>query len=105
MFKLMTITLTLVLSCKVQLGAAMPPEGSTRIVILSGCPSLDKGSQEAEVGFEPRTFRNWNMRRPGAAHSVAWNIRLTETRGLRLPDEPQEERNRSWAAEEFSATL
>ncbi|KAG5441174.1 hypothetical protein CSKR_102727 [Clonorchis sinensis] len=33
------------------------------------------------------------------------NIRLTETRGLRLPDEPQEGRNRSWAVEEFSATL
>ncbi|KAG5448398.1 hypothetical protein CSKR_109674 [Clonorchis sinensis] len=33
------------------------------------------------------------------------NIRLTETRGLRLPDEPQEGRNRSWAVEEVSATL
>ncbi|KAG5445461.1 hypothetical protein CSKR_103727 [Clonorchis sinensis] len=33
------------------------------------------------------------------------NIRLTETRGLRLPDEPQQGRNRSWAVEEFSATL
>ncbi|KAG5441976.1 hypothetical protein CSKR_110761 [Clonorchis sinensis] len=33
------------------------------------------------------------------------NIRLTETRGLRLPDEPQEGRNRSWAVEEFSTIL
>ncbi|KER28575.1 hypothetical protein T265_04619 [Opisthorchis viverrini] len=33
------------------------------------------------------------------------NTRLTETRGLRLPDEPQEGRYRSWAVEEFSATL
>ncbi|KER34072.1 hypothetical protein T265_00249 [Opisthorchis viverrini] len=33
------------------------------------------------------------------------NIRLTETRGLRLSDGPQEGRNRSWAVEEFSATL
>ncbi|KAG5450494.1 hypothetical protein CSKR_112682 [Clonorchis sinensis] len=33
------------------------------------------------------------------------NIRLTETRGLRLPDEPQEKRNQSWAVGEFSATL
>ncbi|KAG5453070.1 hypothetical protein CSKR_106236 [Clonorchis sinensis] len=33
------------------------------------------------------------------------NIKLTETRGLRLPDESQEGRNRSWALEEFSATL
>ncbi|KAG5455037.1 hypothetical protein CSKR_111711 [Clonorchis sinensis] len=33
------------------------------------------------------------------------NIKLTESRGLHLPDEPQEGRNRSWAGEEFSATL
>ncbi|KER25108.1 hypothetical protein T265_07395 [Opisthorchis viverrini] len=32
-------------------------------------------------------------------------IRLTEARELRLPDEPQEERNRSWAVDGFSATL
>ncbi|KER21322.1 hypothetical protein T265_10325 [Opisthorchis viverrini] len=37
--------------------AAMPPEGSTRAGILPGCPSLDRGSRVAEVGFEPRTFR------------------------------------------------
>ncbi|KAG5445639.1 hypothetical protein CSKR_104830, partial [Clonorchis sinensis] len=30
---------------------------------------------------------------------------LTKTREPRLPDEPQEGRNRSWAVEEFSATL
>ncbi|KER20313.1 hypothetical protein T265_11120 [Opisthorchis viverrini] len=35
---------------------AMPPEGSTRAWILPGCPSLNRGSREAEVGFEPRTF-------------------------------------------------
>ncbi|KAG5450626.1 hypothetical protein CSKR_100104 [Clonorchis sinensis] len=49
-----------------------------------------------------------------AAHSFAWKhqkreiqlgSRLTETRGLRLPDEPQEGRNRSWSFEEFSTTL
>ncbi|KAG5452972.1 hypothetical protein CSKR_111792 [Clonorchis sinensis] len=34
----------------------MPPEGSTRAGILPGCPSLNRGSREAEVGFEPRTF-------------------------------------------------
>ncbi|KER22022.1 hypothetical protein T265_09775 [Opisthorchis viverrini] len=39
------------------------------------------------------------------SRSVYHNIRLTETRGLCLPDEPQEGRNRSWAVEEFSATL
>ncbi|KER29035.1 hypothetical protein T265_04224 [Opisthorchis viverrini] len=32
--------------------AAMPPEGSTRAGILPSCPSLDRGSQEADVGFE-----------------------------------------------------
>ncbi|KAG5444997.1 hypothetical protein CSKR_203125, partial [Clonorchis sinensis] len=37
--------------------AAMQPEGSTKAGILPGCPSLDIGSREAEVGFEPRTFR------------------------------------------------
>ncbi|KAG5454555.1 Dynein light chain Tctex-type [Clonorchis sinensis] len=36
---------------------------------------------------------------------VQVELRLTETRGLRLPDEPQDRRNRSWAVEEFSATL
>ncbi|KAG5441108.1 hypothetical protein CSKR_102792 [Clonorchis sinensis] len=30
---------------------------------------------------------------------------MTETRGLRLPDEPQEGRNRLWAVDEFSANL
>ncbi|KAG5446073.1 hypothetical protein CSKR_103847 [Clonorchis sinensis] len=34
--------------------AAMPPKGSTRAGILPGCPSLDRGGREAEVGFEPR---------------------------------------------------
>ncbi|KER25979.1 hypothetical protein T265_06674 [Opisthorchis viverrini] len=33
--------------------AAMPQEGSTRAGILPGCPSLDRGSRVAEVGFEP----------------------------------------------------
>ncbi|KAG5443828.1 hypothetical protein CSKR_100057 [Clonorchis sinensis] len=32
-------------------------------------------------------------------------MRLTETWGLRVPDEPQEGKNRSWAVEESSATL
>ncbi|KAG5453697.1 hypothetical protein CSKR_114042 [Clonorchis sinensis] len=33
------------------------------------------------------------------------SIWLTETRELRLLDESQEQRNRSWAVEEFSATF
>ncbi|KAG5442659.1 Phospholipase A-2-activating protein, partial [Clonorchis sinensis] len=41
---------------------AMPPEGSTRDRILPGCPNLDRGSREAEVGFEPRTFQSVNLR-------------------------------------------
>ncbi|KER29553.1 hypothetical protein T265_03851 [Opisthorchis viverrini] len=42
--------------------AAMPPERSTRAGILPGCPSLDRGSRVAGVGFEPRTFRSVNPR-------------------------------------------
>ncbi|KAG5445444.1 hypothetical protein CSKR_103747 [Clonorchis sinensis] len=37
--------------------AAMPSKISTRAAILPGCPSLGMESREAEVGFEPRTFR------------------------------------------------
>ncbi|KER33543.1 hypothetical protein T265_00652 [Opisthorchis viverrini] len=48
--------------------AAMPPEGSTRAGILSGCPSLDRGSRVAEVGFEPRTFRSVNSRSNHLSH-------------------------------------
>ncbi|KAG5441448.1 hypothetical protein CSKR_107645 [Clonorchis sinensis] len=40
--------------------AAMPPVGSTRAGILPGFPSLDRGSREAEIGFEPRTFRSFS---------------------------------------------
>ncbi|KAG5442227.1 hypothetical protein CSKR_200184 [Clonorchis sinensis] len=36
---------------------ALPPEGSTRAEILPGCPSLGRGSRDAETEFEPRTFR------------------------------------------------
>ncbi|KAG5448981.1 Arginine/serine-rich coiled-coil protein 2 [Clonorchis sinensis] len=35
--------------------AAMPPEGSTRAGILRGCPSLDRGSREAEAN----DFQAW----------------------------------------------
>ncbi|KER28290.1 hypothetical protein T265_04824 [Opisthorchis viverrini] len=55
----------LVLSTDVMLSLMMmmtPLEGSTRAGILPGCPSLDRGSREAEVGFEPRTFRTVNSR-------------------------------------------
>ncbi|KER19847.1 hypothetical protein T265_11476 [Opisthorchis viverrini] len=39
--------------------AATLPEGSTKAETLSGCPGLDRGSREAEVGFESRTF--WSV--------------------------------------------
>ncbi|KER24448.1 hypothetical protein T265_07877 [Opisthorchis viverrini] len=31
----------------------MQPRGSTKHGILPGCPSLDRGSREANVGFPP----------------------------------------------------
>ncbi|KAG5446642.1 hypothetical protein CSKR_108301, partial [Clonorchis sinensis] len=81
--------------------AAMPPEGSTSAGILPGCPGLDRRSRDAEIGFESQTFRscityihvsrhleyrsNWNMRRPGAAHSVAWKHHKREIQlGFRI---------------------
>ncbi|KER24340.1 hypothetical protein T265_07979 [Opisthorchis viverrini] len=42
-------------------------------------------------------IRNWSI--------ILNNIRLMETRGLRLPDEPQKGRNHSWVVDEFSAPL
>ncbi|KER28358.1 hypothetical protein T265_04815 [Opisthorchis viverrini] len=38
--------------------AAMPPEGNMWAIILPGCPSLDRGRREAEVGFEPQTLQS-----------------------------------------------
>ncbi|KER32681.1 hypothetical protein T265_12775, partial [Opisthorchis viverrini] len=46
----------------------MPHEGGTRAGILSGRPSLDRGSRVAEVGFEPRTFRSVNSRSNHLGH-------------------------------------
>ncbi|KER20037.1 hypothetical protein T265_11319 [Opisthorchis viverrini] len=40
----------------------------TRAGMLSGRPSLDRGSREAEVGFEPRTFRSVNSRSNHLVH-------------------------------------
>ncbi|KAG5454002.1 hypothetical protein CSKR_102085 [Clonorchis sinensis] len=50
--------------------AAMPPEGCTRAEILPGCPSLDRESREAEVGFEPRTVRSVNSLPNHLSHLV-----------------------------------
>ncbi|KER22160.1 hypothetical protein T265_09666 [Opisthorchis viverrini] len=49
---------------------AMPPKGCTRAGILPGCPSLDRESREAEVGFEPRTFRSVNSHSNHLSHLV-----------------------------------
>ncbi|KER20800.1 hypothetical protein T265_10738 [Opisthorchis viverrini] len=38
--------------------AVIPPEESTKAQVMSGCPSLDGRSRDAEAGFEPRTFRS-----------------------------------------------
>ncbi|KAG5445264.1 hypothetical protein CSKR_110430 [Clonorchis sinensis] len=46
----------------------MQPGGSTRAGILPSCPSLDRGSREAEVGFEPRTFRSVTSRSNHLSH-------------------------------------
>ncbi|KAG5452497.1 hypothetical protein CSKR_103297 [Clonorchis sinensis] len=54
--------------------AATPPEGSMRAGILPGCPSLDRGSREAEVGFEPRIFRSVNSRSNHLGHLALMSI-------------------------------
>ncbi|KER24667.1 hypothetical protein T265_07715 [Opisthorchis viverrini] len=53
----------------------MSPEGSMRAGILTGCPSLDRGSREAEVGFEPRTFRQLNVLHQAASCVSCYDIR------------------------------
>ncbi|KAG5442134.1 Tumor protein p63-regulated protein 1 protein, variant 3 [Clonorchis sinensis] len=40
---------------------AMQPEGRTKSRVPQGCPSIDRGSREAEVGFEPQTIRFMQM--------------------------------------------
>ncbi|KER28494.1 hypothetical protein T265_04714 [Opisthorchis viverrini] len=63
---------------------------------------IDLTFQETRSGFT----RSYTTRMPPSVVStVAPNVRLMETRGLRLPDEPQEGRSRSWAVDGFSATL
>ncbi|KAG5440999.1 hypothetical protein CSKR_114099 [Clonorchis sinensis] len=59
-------------------------------------PALVQPSDGTAVRHRKATFVQFGFKQ---------NIRLTETQGLRLPDEPQEERNRPWAIEEFSSTL
>ncbi|KER29999.1 hypothetical protein T265_03481 [Opisthorchis viverrini] len=102
---------------------------STRAGIRPGCPSLDRESREAEVGFEPRTFRSSNLRsyHSSVAHSsrlekinlqkslfvaispiwvqVEYKVDGNSGTALRLPDDPQEGQNRSWTVKEFSTTL
>ncbi|KER29805.1 hypothetical protein T265_03604 [Opisthorchis viverrini] len=49
-------------SWNIPVAPCLPPEGSTRVVILIGCSSLDTRIQDAEVGFEPPTFQSVSMR-------------------------------------------
>ncbi|KAG5446775.1 Nuclear speckle splicing regulatory protein 1 [Clonorchis sinensis] len=53
---------------------AVPPEGSTGAEILPGCPSLDRGSREAEVRFEPRTLQSVNLRSNHLSHLAPFRI-------------------------------
>ncbi|KER20132.1 hypothetical protein T265_11249 [Opisthorchis viverrini] len=55
-------------------------------------------------GIDPLKKRQFETRFP-LTECELLNVRLTETRGLRPPDEPQKGQNRSWAVKEFSATL
>ncbi|KER24257.1 hypothetical protein T265_08049 [Opisthorchis viverrini] len=52
---------------------AIPPEGCTRVGILPGCPSLDRGSREAKVGFGPQTLRSVKSRSNHLEHLVPAN--------------------------------
>ncbi|KER21708.1 hypothetical protein T265_10034 [Opisthorchis viverrini] len=71
----------------------LPPERSTRAEILPSCPSIDRSSKDAEIGLESRTFQSACACSNHGA--ISDNTKRTETTL----------RNRSWAAEEFSATL
>ncbi|KAG5454435.1 hypothetical protein CSKR_113103 [Clonorchis sinensis] len=51
--------------------AAIPPEGSMTTKILLGCPSLHRGSRDAEVGFELRTFWSVNSCSNHLSHLVS----------------------------------
>ncbi|KAG5441764.1 hypothetical protein CSKR_114300, partial [Clonorchis sinensis] len=59
---------------------------------------LETSQQEVQLGYSLVSRKN-------QIDLQISNLSLTETRALYLPDEPQEGRNRSWAVEEFSATL
>ncbi|KAG5446260.1 Cathepsin C, partial [Clonorchis sinensis] len=52
---------------------AISPEASTRAEILPGCSSQDRRCREAEVGFEPRTFRVTHTNNE-AAKSIKFNL-------------------------------
>ncbi|KAG5441528.1 hypothetical protein CSKR_109759 [Clonorchis sinensis] len=58
---------------------AMPPEGCTRAGILPGFSSLAKRNREAEVGFEPRTFRSVNSRSNHLDHLAQLEFALSNT--------------------------
>ncbi|KER24176.1 hypothetical protein T265_08112 [Opisthorchis viverrini] len=57
----------------------MPHEGSTRAGILPSCPSLDRGSREAEVGFKPRTFRSVGSRSNHLGHLAEHHLQANHS--------------------------
>ncbi|KER22367.1 hypothetical protein T265_09536 [Opisthorchis viverrini] len=63
---------------------AMPSEGGTKSRILSGCPGLDRRSPDAEVGFEPWTFRNLVFTRDSIESLVYDILRLNVLHTSRL---------------------
>ncbi|KER22520.1 hypothetical protein T265_14830, partial [Opisthorchis viverrini] len=87
----------------------MPPEGCTRAGILPGCPSLDNGSREAEVGLEPRTFRSVNSRFNHLGHLVPHALttgtEIINTGGLENQDVAQQKnREKTYHFNQLSTT-
>ncbi|KAG5452617.1 hypothetical protein CSKR_100442, partial [Clonorchis sinensis] len=89
----------------------MPPEASTRAGILRGCPSLDRGSREAEVwwNLEPRTFRvgvgTLNFVSDLWAQHIRWLGDIISERFSWVPDEicsTKEMRWPKWLEREFT---
>ncbi|KAG5454954.1 hypothetical protein CSKR_105890 [Clonorchis sinensis] len=78
---------------------------STSVFVLYSISPLDP---KGEVLVRSAIKLTWNPAESpvfDVSSQIQLGSRLTETQGLRLPDEAREGRNRSWVVEEFSATL
>ncbi|KAG5441170.1 HEAT repeat-containing protein 6 [Clonorchis sinensis] len=97
------------LSCLKDLPENKPLWGATLRFLDIFLPHLANATNEGPDGsvyvYDDCVLTSWWENFVPPILRILQNIRLTENRGLRLPDEPQEGRNRSWAVEEFSATL